>query len=398
MPNHPRAALSARLLCAISFCALLALCIQTTTVYAEHTHPYLARQPFTSQFAPTTDSSYPASVIASINQNRANAGLHALSSHPLLVQAAQIHANDMLAHNHYSHVGTDGSRVNARVRRTGYPLDGWSSENWVSVRNPGQAVQWWMNSRVHRGNILNPRWTDIGIGMVVHPTNGQTIFVAVFARPSGTVPTPVIQSASVPQSPQSSPAKPVAIPNEYTVRSGDTLSSIAARYGLAWEDVAALNGLQEQSVLQIGQIVRLLNDTVAATATRADDDPNAGAAGQVLREQLPSHTVQAGDTLFTIAGRYSVRWQQVAAANALVDTDILQIGQVLVIPNAEGDKPQQSSNRAVTSATPMHHTVQSGETIIHIAARYKLDWQALLQRNGLAESTVLRVGQRIQLR
>jgi LysM repeat protein len=79
----------------------------------------------------------------------------------------------------------------------------------------------------------------------------------------------------------------------------------------------------------------------------------------------------------------------------LREDSLLQIGQALVIP---ASAPQPAANPAFVPATPSTYTVAPGDTIISIALRFDLDWQALLRRNGLGESSTLQIGQVIQLR
>ncbi|OUC08992.1 hypothetical protein RY27_05665, partial [Litorilinea aerophila] len=94
--------------------------------------------------------SAPAQEIArAINQARAEAGLTTLTVHPLLNQAAQAHADDILRNRNYSHRGTDGTYAYDRVARTGYSDDPWVSENWVASRSPQAAMSWWMNDYIH---------------------------------------------------------------------------------------------------------------------------------------------------------------------------------------------------------------------------------------------------------
>ncbi|HMN29321.1 MAG TPA: LysM domain-containing protein, partial [Caldilineaceae bacterium] len=44
---------------------------------------------------------------------------------------------------------------------------------------------------------------------------------------------------------------------DYTIQAGDTLGTIAARYGLTWQQIATANGLGAYSILEIGQVIRL---------------------------------------------------------------------------------------------------------------------------------------------
>jgi LysM repeat protein len=81
--------------------------------------------------------------------------------------------------------------------------------------------------------------------------------VAATASPKGTpAPTPARQSP-VPSATPKATASPIVIPATYRVRSGDTLSGIAARYGTTSQALAKLNGIKDPRNLKVGQVLRL---------------------------------------------------------------------------------------------------------------------------------------------
>ncbi len=97
---------------------------------------------------------------------------------------------------------------------------------------------------------------------------------------------------------------------EYTVRSGDSLWTIAQRYGTTVDDIRRLNGLTSD-VLRIGQVLKI----------PAPDSP------------YTEYTVRSGDSLWTIAQRYGTTVDDIRRLNGLT-SDVLRIGQVLKIPSA----------------------------------------------------------------
>ena len=73
------------------------------------------------------------------------------------------------------------------------------------------------------------------------------------------------QPAAAPPAP--APAAPDAsAPTTYAVQAGDALASIAARFGLSWQTLAQWNGLTGKSILQVGQVLRLTAPTQPAVA------------------------------------------------------------------------------------------------------------------------------------
>lgn len=325
-------------------------------------------------------------VVDSINQIRGSYGLPHLAINDYLVQAAQNHAIDMVTHSHHSHTGTDGSSVRVRIERTGYGPGNRSGENWVALTDPTKAIDWWMASAPHRANILNGSWQDIGIGSGVNPNSGLNYFVVVFAAKGDgyAAPAPVNNGAA----PALQPI-PAVLPEFHQVQPGETLSSIATRYGLSWQSVATANNLGEFSILSIGQSVRLPSSGAPTNFSNAVETQN-----------LP-YTVAAGDTLFSLGSRFNVPWQTIARHNGLSENSVLSIEQVLQIPvtvTAVNEAILEERAFAPPAITPDYHVVQTGETIIIIALQYNLNWKHLLNINALSDSTLLAVGQTIRLK
>lgn len=153
--------------------------------------------------------------------------------------------------------------------------------------------------------------------------------------------------------------------NSYTVQTGDTLTAIAARYNTTPEQLMAWNGLSSD-VIYIGQILR-----VGAAAAPAG---NAG-----------NHTVQVGETLFSIAVRYNISVDTIKAWNGLT-SDIIYVGQVLRISGAAAPAPAAPPNNST------RHTVVVGDTLTGIAFRYNTTVDSIKGANGLVNDFIY-VGQ-----
>ena len=268
-------------------------------------------------------------IAAAVNQARADAGLPPLAVNGLLDQAAQNHVNDMITNYVYGHYGSDGSTVKMRVARTGYSQSPWVSENWVSAGDPASAMRWWMNDYVHRVNILSSNWTEVGIG--VGKRGSEMIFVTVFSAGGGSGSNEMI--AAAPAAVEEAPPPPsvkieqVAVPADgldYTVAGGDTLLAIGLRYGVTWERLAAVNGLTDTSLLQIGQTLRIPGSN-SSTTTAAQAIP-------MPPVETEPYAVQPGDTLFSIAAKRGMTWEEIADVNGFGENTLLQIDQVIDIP------------------------------------------------------------------
>jgi LysM repeat protein len=109
-----------------------------------------------------------------------------------------------------------------------------------------------------------------------------------------------------------------AVSATYTVQRGDTVSRIAARFGLRTGDVLALNGLGWSSTIYPGQVLKLGTAAAAPAPASPAPAPTGGA-----------YTVQRGDTISAIAKRHGVSVNAVLSANGLGWSSIIYPGQTL---------------------------------------------------------------------
>lgn len=128
-----------------------------------------------------TDAATLASQVISLaNQERAKAGLGALTSQSQLTTAAQRHSNDMATNTFMSHTGSDNSTPYSRINDTGYFTNALSyayGENVAAGYATASAVMTaWMNSQVHRDNILNGTFTQIGVAYAYNANDTDMVY------------------------------------------------------------------------------------------------------------------------------------------------------------------------------------------------------------------------------
>ncbi|HEU0182076.1 MAG TPA: LysM peptidoglycan-binding domain-containing protein, partial [Agromyces mariniharenae] len=142
----------------------------------------------------------------------------------------------------------------------------------------------------------------------------------------------------------SAPAPPPAAPEiaRHVVVEGDTVSSIAAAYGLDAGDVLSANGLGPTSLIFPGEAIVLpLADPSStlpvppAAAPAPPAEPPTGPAAPDASLSPDTHVVAAGDTLFALAESYGVTVADLDAANALGGSTLIVPGQVLVVRRPE---------------------------------------------------------------
>ncbi len=101
-----------------------------------------------------------------VNQARAAAGLPPVVGNGALSCAAVGQSADQATRQVMTHNGSNGSTAGARMSYCGYGWSTWGENVAAGQSSAQQVMQAWMNSPGHRANILNPRFTQIGIGAV----------------------------------------------------------------------------------------------------------------------------------------------------------------------------------------------------------------------------------------
>jgi uncharacterized protein YkwD len=95
----------------------------------------------------------------------------------VLTDAALFHSQEMAAHNEFDHSGHDGSSPAVRVSRAGYGNYVIVGENIAAgAMTPAEVTQGWLDSPPHCENIMDPRFSEIGIGFAVNTASPQLIY------------------------------------------------------------------------------------------------------------------------------------------------------------------------------------------------------------------------------
>jgi LysM repeat protein len=185
------------------------------------------------------------------------------------------------------------------------------------------------------------------------------------------------------------PAPAAAAPSaaSYTVRSGDTVSRIAAQHGTTVAAIVAANGLDSRAFIRVGQTLAIPGAGGASVVAPAA--PARGAASG-------SYTVVSGDTVSAIAARHGTTVAAIAGANGLDSRAFIRVGQTLSIPGAAGASAPARPTAAPAAATGTY-TVASGDTVGGIAARHGTTVAAIVAANGLDSRAFIRIGQKLSV-
>lgn len=128
----------------------------------------------------------------------------------------------------------------------------------------------------------------------------------------------VSSNASTSSSTSSSANSTVTTAASYTVKAGDTLSAIAAKYGTTYQALASANSISNPNDIYVGQVIKVSATATAASSQAASSTNSNG-----------SYTVKSGDTLYGIALANGLNWQTLAKQNGISDPNVIFVGQKL---------------------------------------------------------------------
>jgi LysM repeat protein len=146
-----------------------------------------------------------------------------------------------------------------------------------------------------------------------------------------TLPVPIIVSGT---------PHPTTASGRYVIKSGDTLSAIAAQFGVSLDELISINNITDPTGLHAGDELTIpgadstpqAQPTPAprATSTPQQEEPTAQPTSDSTGEQ--TYTVQDGDNPASIAAQFGITAEELMAANGITDPTSLLVGDVLTIP------------------------------------------------------------------
>ncbi len=169
--------------------------------------------------------------------------------------------------------------------------------------------------------------------------------------------------------PEVKQSKPIS---SYRVKSGDTVTQIAKRFGVSVSKIASLNNLGPTSLIRVGQILKLSGTSPKKSA-------------------VESYRVKAGDNLSSIAKRHGLTLKELTAVNRISSSTIIFPGQVLRVAKL-------LETPAPALDAPDSYQVQPGDTLKSIGKRFALSLSALRDFNGLSSISIIYAGQVLSLK
>lgn len=162
----------------------------------------------------------------------------------------------------------------------------------------------------------------------------------------------------------------------YTVKSGDTLSAIASKYGTTYQKLAEYNGIANPSLIHVGQKIKIPGITSTAPSV-----PSTPTAKPEATTSETVYTVKSGDTLSSIAKKYGTTYQKLAAYNGISNPNRISVGQKIKIPGTE--KAEAKAERT--------YTVVKGDSLWGIAQKLLgkgSRYTEIKTLNGLKSNTI----------
>ena len=150
-------------------------------------------------------------------------------------------------------------------------------------------------------------------------------------------------SAAPDSTPNKQPLMPVELPEAqnqvHVVRWGETLGSIARRYGVTITALAQANGIVNINLIYVGQSLVIPTGTGGTTPA-----PTPAPGTPPSQESNTVHVVSSGETLTRISIRYGVTVQAIMSANGLFNPNLIYVGQTLNIPGTTVTNPNPGTN------------------------------------------------------
>jgi LysM repeat protein len=183
----------------------------------------------------------------------------------------------------------------------------------------------------------------------------------------------------------------------YTVKKGDSLWAISKRHNVSLNELYAANGLNKNSMLQVGQQIQIPVEGSTATVSAVTADAYQPSNYNMATE---TYTVQGGDNLSKIAAKYQTSVGAIKAANNKT-SDMIRVGEQLIIPVSGSSASRTSAPKAGAATASVDaqgtHTVKAGEYPATIARQYGMTTAELLAINGITDPRKMQIGQQLKV-
>ena len=166
---------------------------------------------------------------------------------------------------------------------------------------------------------------------------------------------------------------------EYIIKSGDTLSAIARRYGTTVQELVDINHIQNPDLIYPGEKLRILtNSSIPGNEERG--------TGSI------TYIVKRGNTLSQIARTYNVSVEHIVELNDIENPNLIYPGEKLRI--TESNVTQLSP---IDDTIEVYYVVKNGDTLNGIARKFGITLNEILQYNNIPNPNLIFPGQTIKI-
>jgi membrane-bound lytic murein transglycosylase D len=170
----------------------------------------------------------------------------------------------------------------------------------------------------------------------------------------------------------------------YTIRSGDTLSTIANSFGTTVTAIQEVNNLPGH-LIRAGDRLVIPNSSVAGGSIPSAPD---------YKISIPTsgtYRVRRGDSLWSISRRFGVPLEQLMATNGIGSRDVLQISQVVALRSGKGTGAVALSNSGGSS----FYRIRKGDNLWSISRRFNTDVDVILRANRMRKGQTIFPGEQL---
>jgi len=182
----------------------------------------------------------------------------------------------------------------------------------------------------------------------------------------------------------------------YTVRRGDNLSVIAARFQTSISSLRKWNRLYRKRFIYPGQRLVVWVKPGYAKKANVKKTPSQPYSETSIGPNSNSHTVRKGETAWDIARAYKVSLNQLLSLNGLGGKSIIKPGDSLLIPEyiAQSEPTVVHSNHQSPS-THKYYTVKRGDTLWDISRKHKTSISELKKLNKIQNHKKIKPGDKL---
>lgn len=207
--------------------------------------------------------------------------------------------------------------------------------------------------------------------------------------------------------------KPLSSWQSYTLRPGDKLEKVAPRFGMTVANLKAVNGISGRIRVAPGLTLLVAGSDgggESANMAALPEQPRLPAADPAPASSNRTHLVRRGETLVTLAKRYSMTAAELKRINHLRSNQIAPGDKLALSAQEKNPKikaeqkvgrsvtPQSSKQASKTGKAPRltRYTIRRGDTLASIAKHFNIDKSDLLRWNHVSQNT-LQVGKTLTI-